>query len=195
MDITIEWLFNLIEWLFDPTNLGACASVATLGISWIAYLFARKSYHQIDREEPWKLTPLFDNYWLIERIHPNIATIYGQFIYPNIKEVYGSGDFVAKYSNAQGKPFKYFKRGTKMVVEIPSMPVGSSFHLAFHEHKSIKKALKDKYVGELSMNPISEVEYISNSPFYKKIFYRYKYLGPCERTLKLWEAPLYPTSR
>jgi hypothetical protein len=113
------------------------SAVLTLLVAAATYKIAEKSYTQIEREDPWKLTYQKNNYWLLERIHPIRATLWGYEIYNPVKK---DEDIVGEitYCNIHNAD-QIFVRGSKVLVKMPELPVGAYFTLYFANHSRRKK--------------------------------------------------------
>lgn len=144
--VTIICLFSP-EKLSSPLTMGA--TFATLAIAFITYKIAVKSYTQVERESPWKLTPLGNNFWLLERVHPTVATIQGYCIIdykPNVSAY--DPHLEMEFYDSGNKPLRYFIRGTNMVVKMPEVGIGSSIALFYQEHANAKEAVYDIETGK-----------------------------------------------
>lgn len=136
----MHWLFDLWSFVTKDSNIAviSCLSaILTLFVAIATFKIAEKSYTQIDREDPWKLTYQKDNYWLLERIHPIKATLWGYQIYNPLAN---QGDLVGEitYCDIQN-PNQIFVRGAKTLVKMPELPIGSYFTLYFATYSKRKK--------------------------------------------------------
>lgn len=112
---------------------------------------AEKAYN-LEHEEPWKLTPIADKegYWILERVHRKFATIYGYCVWSNTDwDIMASGGRVRelvpneiKFNDFGEGPNRCFFRGTKVIIKLPEVPIGSTLELYFHTHSSEEIAYK-----------------------------------------------------
>lgn len=80
----------------------------------LALIVALLDWQQVSREEPWRLTKLYEDYWILERVHRRKATITNAF------DFHGTG---VAFVNDAGMPRPVFRRGTREVLQIsPSTP-------------------------------------------------------------------------
>jgi hypothetical protein len=100
----------------DALALGA------LIVSMLALIVALLDWQQISREEPWQLTKLHEDFWLLERVHRRRAVITAAFNF------HGTGvDFV----NDAGFPAQIFRRGSREVLRIRPSVVGTHLTINF----------------------------------------------------------------
>lgn len=112
----------------DPLALWALivsllSLVVALGAGFVAYL----DYHQVGREEPWKLTRVQDQIWLLERVHRRPATISG-FDVTTLCDV-----VQISWLNPAAFPAKVFRRGSQELLRIETASVG--VHLEFYSRE------------------------------------------------------------
>ncbi|MDJ0317635.1 hypothetical protein [Arthrobacter antibioticus] len=88
---------------------------------------AINDWKQVGREEPWSLTKLDKNYWLLERLHYNPAAIVAAEASPHC------GGSAVNFQNPAGAPVSISRRGAKVVLEIPSTNPGASLTLYYRE--------------------------------------------------------------
>lgn len=139
MNDMLQNLSTMVNVLFGE-NLGTTIAIliaaVTLFFTMRAVHIGKKTYHQIDREEPWKLTKIDSTNWLLERVHPITATLVGERVFPHYTEtVYELVEIPVKYCQIGTSPYMHFGRGTKIVLTMSEMPVGSLFKLYYREHK------------------------------------------------------------
>lgn len=109
----------------DALALGA------LIVSMLALIVALLDRQQISREEPWRLTKLHEDYWLLERVHRSRAVITMAFNF------HGTGvDFV----NDAAYPAQVFRRGSREVLRIRPSVAGTSLTINFR-----RPPLRDKH--------------------------------------------------
>ncbi|WP_426938577.1 hypothetical protein ACQCSV_13540 [Pseudarthrobacter sp. S3] len=112
----------------DPLALWALivallSLMVALGAGFVAYL----DYQQIGREEPWKLTKVQDEIWLLERVHRRPATISG-FDVTTLCDV-----VQVSWLNPAAFPAKVFRRGSQELLRIETASVG--VHLDFYSRE------------------------------------------------------------
>lgn len=112
----------------DPLALWAIiisllSLLVALGAGFVAYL----DYHQVGREEPWKLTKVQDQIWLLERVHRRPATISG-FDVTTLCDVVQVG-----WLNPAAFPLKVFRRGSQELLRVETASVG--VHLEFYSRE------------------------------------------------------------
>lgn len=93
---------ELALWALLGTALG-------LVIALVALLVAVLDWHQVGREEPWNLTKVRDDIWVLERVHRSRALIYA---------LHNHGGDRVKVLNRAGMPVQHFRRGSKQVLRI-----------------------------------------------------------------------------
>ncbi|WP_157407593.1 hypothetical protein [Arthrobacter sp. ZBG10] len=98
----------------DANELALWALIGTalsLIVAMFALLVAIMDWHQIGREEPWNLTKVQDDIWVLERVHrsPVMITCLLNFHGGEVKVL-----------NDAGMPVAHFRRGTKEVLRIRS---------------------------------------------------------------------------
>ncbi|UZX02487.1 hypothetical protein F8G81_07545 [Arthrobacter sp. CDRTa11] len=97
--------------------------LVALGAGCVAYL----DYHQVGREEPWRLTKVQDEIWLLERVHRRPATISGV-------DAAALCDVVqVGWLNPAAFPAKVFRRGSQELLRIDTASVG--VHLLFYSRE------------------------------------------------------------
>jgi hypothetical protein len=97
--------------------------LVALGAGFVAYL----DFHQVGREEPWKLTKVQDEIWLLERVHRRPATISGVDVTTLCDVVH------VAWLNPAGFPAKVFRRGSQELLRIETVSVG--VHLEFYSQE------------------------------------------------------------
>lgn len=136
--------------------------IATIVTVWIAHStrkIAVKSYTQIEREPPWKITPVRGKekgLWLLERLHPIVTTIYGYCIvdFPANNGVYPTDKEIHFYDDGN-RPLRWFVRNSNMVIQMSDVGVGASLNLIYREHRTPLQAVFRKsprnsdYVGQV----------------------------------------------
>lgn len=114
---------------------------------------AEKAYN-LEHEEPWKLTPIADKagYWILERVHRKFATLYACWTWTNPEwEIVNEEESIrwderleVKFIDHGEGSKKIFFRGTKVIVKIPEVPMGSVLYLYYYEHSSKEEANQKK---------------------------------------------------
>jgi hypothetical protein len=113
----------------DPVALWALIiSMLSLLVALIAGFVAYLDYHQVGREEPWKLTKVQDEIWLLERVHRRPATISGFDITTLCDVVQISA------LNPAGFPAKVFRRGSQELLRIETESVGVHLEVCSREY-------------------------------------------------------------
>lgn len=150
------------------------------------------------RAEPWKLTKLEGDNWLLERISPIPATIVIKSILPESK-----GLRAVKQSYSSLFKVTVFKKGTKIILAthpLSQSPLGTIFSLCYEEHKIpffIPKKSREGYSEEESAAFLQK-KYEASIPNNHPVIT----LNVCEkimkplykwqtRRFKIWESPLY----
>lgn len=151
---------SLGGWFADPNNIlviiGTMATVATLIIAILTYRVSKegkdiayKSYHQIDREPPWKLEKISSTRWNLVRNHLAPATLYGY-------AVDNHNSVRVNYDNAAAAlPLKVFTRGSYVTFTVDG-PIGGNitfYYREFDEDKDLSTIDVKDYHGELGRNP------------------------------------------
>lgn len=129
----------------------------TLAITLVGLSIARRASREAAATEPWTLTKLEGDLWLLKRNTPVIATIHGIIVEekedlenlevlenlnkPNTEK---SEDRGFQFMNSANGPSKFFRNGTNVLLRIDPEETGSSFTLYYEEHK---KQGKQPYTG------------------------------------------------
>ncbi|SDS41288.1 hypothetical protein SAMN04489743_4107 [Pseudarthrobacter equi] len=100
---------------------------ASHAISTEALDVAIKDWKQVGREEPWSLTKLEGNYWLLERNHYDPAVVVMAEATPHC------GGSTVEFQNPAGAPVAIFRRGSRIVLNIPATNVGTFLSLWYRE--------------------------------------------------------------
>lgn len=129
----------------------------TLAITLVGLSIARRASQQIAATEPWSLTKLEGNLWLLKRNTPVIATIHGIIVektadLENLEvldnlaksDTEDNEDAGFNFMNSANGPSKYFRNGTSVLLRIDPDNHGDSFTLYYEEHK---KEAKHPYTG------------------------------------------------
>lgn len=129
----------------------------TLAITLVGLSIARRAAQQIAATEPWSLTKLEGDLWLLKRNTPVIATIHGIIVEKKVdlesletldslasSEIAKNGDEGFSFMNSANGPSKYFRNGTSVLLRIDPENQGDSFTLYYEEHK---KENKQPYTG------------------------------------------------
>lgn len=129
----------------------------TLAITLVGLSIARRAAQQIAATEPWSLTKLEGNLWLLKRNTPVIATIHGIIVektadLENLEvlenlaklDTENGEDVGFNFMNSANGPSKYFRNGTNILLRIDPENHGDSFTLYYEEHK---KESKQPYTG------------------------------------------------
>lgn len=103
-------------------------SMLGLLVALIALFVALLDYQQVGREEPWKLTKVQDEIWLLERVHRRPATISGFDITTICDVVHISA------LNPAGFPAKVFRRGSQELLRIETISVGVHLEVSSREY-------------------------------------------------------------
>lgn len=127
-------------------------------------LAKRASKNQINTTEPWSLTNLKDDLWLLKRNTPVIATIHGIVVEqnedfsdpenlknlqsPNTKKREGSG---FSFISSADEPSKYFRNGTTILIRVNPDNAGATFTLYYEEHKKESKSPVSVYQADLNL--------------------------------------------
>jgi hypothetical protein len=98
--------------------------LVALGAGFVAYL----DFHQVGREEPWRLSKVQEEIWLLERVHRRPATISGFDITTVCDAVQISA------LNPAGFPTKIFRRGSQELLRIQTESVGVHLEVYSREH-------------------------------------------------------------
>lgn len=96
--------------------LSLLIAAAALCISAFALVVAILDWHQVGREEPWKLTKLDPDIWLLERVHRSPAVIV------SLLNFHGSP---VEVLNDAAMPVGVFRRGRKEVLCIEGSQIGT----------------------------------------------------------------------
>ena len=104
--------------LTDVLALGA------LCVSMLALLVALLDWQQISREDPWRLTKLHEDYWLLERVHRQRAVI---------TQAFNFGGTGVQFLNAAAFPAQVFRRGSREVLCISPSIMGT--HLTINSRR------------------------------------------------------------
>ena len=145
-----QYIAELENWA--ASNFITILTVLTLLAAVISAYYAWKMHrHEMKMVEPWSLTKIKDDYWLLERKHPKLATIYGEEITPDRKS-----HQITITSTEDG----FYKKGSKAVIRITPTEIGSIFNLYYVEHNK-QKNNPQRFIGyrdDLSQrNPDLEV--------------------------------------
>ncbi|MGO4587019.1 hypothetical protein AB4Z38_24520 [Arthrobacter sp. 2RAF6] len=97
--------------------------LVALGAGFVAYL----DYHQVGREEPWRLTKVQNDIWLLERVHRRPATLSG-FDGTSLCDA-----VQVAWLNPAGFPAKVYRRGSQELLRIQTSGVG--MHLEFYSRE------------------------------------------------------------
>jgi hypothetical protein len=129
----------------------------TLAITLVGLSIARRAAQQIAATEPWSLTKLEGDLWLLKRNTPVIATIHGIIVeksedleslevLENLDRANSvkNDDTGFSFMNSADGPSKYFRNGTSVLLRIDPDNHGDSFTLYYEEHK---KENKQPYTG------------------------------------------------
>jgi hypothetical protein len=128
----------------------------TLAITLVGLSIARRAAQQIKATEPWLLTKLEGDLWLLKRNTPVIATIHGIIVEKtaDLENVQTLEDLASantegqdegfKFMSPANGPSKYFRNGTNILLRIDPENHGDSFTLYYEEHK---KESKQPYTG------------------------------------------------
>jgi hypothetical protein len=132
--------------LADPLALWALivallSLLVALGAGFVAYL----DFHQVGREEPWKLTKVQDEIWLLERVHRRPATISG-FDVATLCDVVQIG-----WLNPAAFPAKVFRRGSQELLRIETVSVGVHLEFYSREYGGLNRvpSHNESYVGSV----------------------------------------------
>lgn len=133
----------------------------TLAITLVGLSIARKASLEAAATEPWNLTKLEGDLWLLQRNTPVIATIHG-IIVEDEEPLEGIGDIENladlphvleekldkgfSFMNSANGPSKYFRKGTNILLRIDPENQGHSFTLYYEEHKKMNKQPYTGYV-------------------------------------------------
>lgn len=129
----------------------------TLAITLVGLSIARRAAQQIAATEPWSLTKLEGDLWLLKRNTPIIATIHGIVVEKSADlgsldalenltsaDTEKQDDSGFSFMNSANGPSKYFRNGTNVLLRIDPENHGDSFTLYYEEHK---KENKQPYTG------------------------------------------------
>ena len=93
----------------DTDELALAVSALGLAVALVALLVAILDWHQVGREEPWSLTKVQDDIWVLERVHrsPVVITYLLNFHGGEVQVL-----------NDAGMPAAHYRRGRKQVLRI-----------------------------------------------------------------------------
>lgn len=180
---TIQGILTALSNFFNETSTGNLIGAATWMLTAVTLFVAgysahigNKAYNQIEREEPWKLTKVAEEHWVLERNHPMLATLRGEIVYPRHHEkAWEVVQIPVEYCQIGTSPFMHFRRGTKIIVSMPELPVGSLFRLYYRDHVR-------RFPWSKKLHPLKEGDYTPNiTPSAVDL----------DGNVKTWETPLY----
>lgn len=129
----VPWNFGLAE------MIGLLTLIATLG----AIYWAWKAYkHQVEMKEPWSLTNVKDDLWILERKIPVLANIRG------IAQNRTCDHYEVEWLTAAGVPMGYFRNGTNILLRIKSNVPGAVFQLYYEEAKKEIYPFRPEYIHD-----------------------------------------------
>jgi len=93
----------------DADELALVVSALGLVVALVALVVAVLDWHQVGREEPWNLTKVQEDIWVLERVHrsPVVITYLLNFHGGEVRVL-----------NDAGMPAAHFRRGRKEVLKI-----------------------------------------------------------------------------
>lgn len=93
----------------DTDELALAVSALGLFVALVALVVAILDWHQVGREEPWNLTKVQDDIWVLERVHRSPVVI------TYLLNFHGSE---VRVLNDAGMPAAHFRRGRKEILQI-----------------------------------------------------------------------------
>lgn len=131
-------ILDLINCLWIILTHGSVIAWLTLAVTIIGICFAKKAYkYQVSMVEPWSLTNIEGNLWQLERTKAKLATISGVNI-----DNFHSECLIQWHKTGSGFPSGYYRKGTKLLMEIEGIITGAQFTLSYEEPKKEKYPLK-----------------------------------------------------
>ena len=122
------------------TGLPFIVVMFTLLLTLIGVFIARHARIQAQKAEPWSITNLEGELWLLKRNSPVLATIHGIVVeeaeHIETPRIEGKG---FNFMNPANTPAKFFKHGTSILIRIDPRMVEASFILYYEEHKKYDK--------------------------------------------------------
>lgn len=133
----------------------------TLAITLVGLSVARRASKEAAATEPWMLTKLDGDLWLLQRNTPVIATIHGIIVedeepLEGIEDIENLEDLPAvleakadkgfSFMNAATGSSKYFRKNTNVLLRIDPENQGHSFTLYYEEYKKMSKQPYTGYV-------------------------------------------------
>lgn len=97
----------------NTDELALAVSGLGLVVALVALLVAILDWHQVGREEPWNLTKVQDDIWVLERVHRSPVVI------THLMNFHGSE---VRVLNDAGMPAAHFRRGRREVLQIRPTP-------------------------------------------------------------------------
>lgn len=163
-------IFNEIS-IWFVSNLSTIATWVTIFaplLTIVAIIIALVTFrHERNMTDPWALTKIDDDLWLLRRTIPKLASIWGIRSGDDCRKNSLEFDFIPSGSH----PTKYFRKGTDILIRIDSSKhVGMVFALYYEEPRR-----------ERSMQ---------RPPFYREnMNWRLEEIKP--RRVKVWKTTLY----
>jgi hypothetical protein len=118
------------------TGLPFMVVMFTLLLTLIGVLLARRANIETTASEPWSMTNLESNLWLLQRHNPVLATIHGIIIeeseHIDTPKIEGLG---FNFMNPANMPSKSFKKGSNILIRINPRITEPHFILYYEEHK------------------------------------------------------------
>ena len=119
------------------------AAMLTLLLTLIGLLIARLVNLTHRSNEPWCLTKLEGNLWLLKRKTPVVATIQG-IIIENPENISNQNTDRNSFLVSDSGPAKYFQNGTTTLIRVKAN-TGSSFKLYYEEHQKMTEETLTDY--------------------------------------------------
>lgn len=150
---------SLMRFVGDIINNGVSVATAALWVAIIGVVIAWIAYrHQLAMTEPWAMTKVGENTWLLKRRLPRLATISGIMIKGYHAE---EGELLAldfSFGNPSPEPAKYFKNGTNILINL-KVPAGSnitgiSFDLYYKQPRREKSPPQFSYHSDMRMGDL-----------------------------------------
>lgn len=101
-------------------------SAAALLAAMAALVVAILDWQQITREEPWSLTKLDAEYWLLERVHRRKVWITGAYAFHHS---------AVSFVNDAAAPVQVFRRGTRAILRVAPNGKGASLSILYRTAK------------------------------------------------------------
>lgn len=139
---------TLALWALIVSGLALLAAMAALVVAIL-------DWQQITREEPWNLTKLDAEHWLLERVHRRKVWITGANAFHHSP---------VGFVNDAAHPTQIFRRGTRQVLRVEPNGVGSTLTVIYRNVK--RGETRNTYFGTGSNLLPGEGELQFSTPLY-----------------------------